>query len=559
MGIRRSTALVRPLALAALVALPGGLLGSTGLAGAATAPTSLSGIDLVVPTGHRMSGTVLSVDGDKVRYTTVNACPTEESRQWQCTYGQVDSGGAFDLAGIPDGDYRLKVFRPSDSDLVGGYYGPGGYAATQEAATAVHLGPGDATGIVIKLPHGLYTISGTITERTAAGTTTVSGAGASACEVGGSGECAYGSAAADGTYAIRGLMAGTYQVQFSPPWNTGWLSVWAGPSGGVVARDKAVSFTVDPDHTAVSGVDAALPLGRKLSGQLLDTKGNPLINAYVYACGGDGACPSANADEEGSFTIKGMASGRAYTVYYGAPAGDVASGIYGPAGFVPSWGPNARITMGSKDVTLPALRAPAGTLHMSGTITGSDGKPLANAWLSACAPSDPTSGWANACANGQTKADGTYAMTLLMAGTYTLQVGAQQGDNYQRGYRAADGSFVRDQPASGGLSLGTPISPTITRRVPGISATKVAKSTAVAIRFAAPVSGASTQAIRLRDDTTLRELAATVTYDPRSRTATLRPKAALVPGRHYTVMIERLWSATYNTLPAASWGFTVRK
>ena len=76
----------------------------------------------------------------------------------------------------------------------------------------------------------------------------------------------------------------------------------------------------------------------------------------------------------------------------------------------------------------------------------------------------------------------------------------------------------------------------------------------ITVRFSEPVTGVSTLDTYLRDATTKVSIPGTVTYDPATLTATLRPLARLQPNWAYQVVVSGpIRDLTGNPLPYQFW------
>ena len=101
---------------------------------------------------------------------------------------------------------------------------------------------------------------------------------------------------------------------------------------------------------------------------------------------------------------------------------------------------------------------------------------------------------------------------------------------------------------------------TVTARAPQPGATGVARSTRVVARLSEPVDGVSAASFVLRDRATGRIVKATVTYDPATRTATLKPKANLAARRTYVVTLTpAIGNPAGVRLATTVWAFTTRR
>jgi hypothetical protein len=99
--------------------------------------------------------------------------------------------------------------------------------------------------------------------------------------------------------------------------------------------------------------------------------------------------------------------------------------------------------------------------------------------------------------------------------------------------------------------------PSIVTRTPGVSATGVARDVRPTVRFDQPVSGVSASSVRLVDVATSAAIAASVTYDAPTRTATLRPSALLGVNRSYRLSVTNAVKAVASgqSLTATNWTF----
>jgi hypothetical protein len=100
--------------------------------------------------------------------------------------------------------------------------------------------------------------------------------------------------------------------------------------------------------------------------------------------------------------------------------------------------------------------------------------------------------------------------------------------------------------------------PTATLATPGVNATDVVPTATLEVRFSEDVSGASARTIALRGPTG-RAVPATVTYDPASRVATVRPEAPLALSRAYSVAVTGgIADVAGRPVAPVEWPFTTR-
>jgi hypothetical protein len=103
------------------------------------------------------------------------------------------------------------------------------------------------------------------------------------------------------------------------------------------------------------------------------------------------------------------------------------------------------------------------------------------------------------------------------------------------------------------------VAPTITARTPAPAARSVSQTGNLTATFSEAVAnvGNSTFAVRLgTNNTTATPLAAAVTYNSATRTATLNPSATLLPDRTYTAAISNIRDAAGNSVAPTTWTFT---
>jgi methionine-rich copper-binding protein CopC len=105
-----------------------------------------------------------------------------------------------------------------------------------------------------------------------------------------------------------------------------------------------------------------------------------------------------------------------------------------------------------------------------------------------------------------------------------------------------------------GTTLNDTVAPTVTSRTPAAGATAVATTTTVTATFSEPVqSGTISFVLKNPGNQTV---AASVTYDAPSRTATLTPSAALAQNTTYTATVSGTKDTAGNTMTSTSWSFT---
>jgi len=116
---------------ALLLALPA--VGAAPAAVAATSPV-IDGIDVRLPTGNSISGTLKNGDGDPITGFALSACTPDEDCVGD---GETDGAGAFKIKGLLPGSYLIQ-FSPLGAR-------PGDRAADAEPRVGDHRDACDVT------------------------------------------------------------------------------------------------------------------------------------------------------------------------------------------------------------------------------------------------------------------------------------------------------------------------------------------------------------------------------------------------------------------------------
>jgi hypothetical protein len=234
----------------------------------------------------------------------------------------------------------------------------------------------------------------------------------------------------DGSFEIAGLAAGTYKVAVSA-------------ERQIVARE---TFTVELVDNAVVEHDVALSpeASGTIIGTVVDTDGKLLGDAEVTATSLTGKSTSATSDKtgtSGAFTIGPLRPGDYKLTAY---ARDTA---LRKAGTTDDTHQGERVTVLSGQPSTVKLIVEAQTGVIQGSVVDSTGAPVSDAFLSAVRESDA----AGAARSGGfqtrwswndrpvlTAMDGTFTLTRLSPGTYTI-----------RAYRRGGGEAIADKVALG--------------------------------------------------------------------------------------------------------------
>lgn len=369
------------------------------------AGASRTGVDATLATGATISGRVQGGSGP-----LQGACASALGTSGTTGYGSTltNAAGEYTITGLPAGTYKVRFMACNAGSYVGEWWDDKPSMAT---ADPIVLAAGASRADVDATLADGATISGRV--RSESGP--LQGVCVNAQTVPYV-DTGYGNATTNsaGEYAITGLPAGTYKVQFS--------ACSAGNYAGEWWDDKTDPTTADTFALAAgasrTGIDAELRTGATISGTVTDTGATPLQGICVSASGG-GASATARTDASGAYTVIGLpagsfkvsftscASGMNYVTQWwnGKPSSSLADPI--------------TLTEGAGASGIDAALVPGAAI--SGRVTSASGTPLKSACVTAMLGN---SGWGTS-----TNADGDYTLTRLPAGTYTVQFsGCSAGD-----------------------------------------------------------------------------------------------------------------------------------
>lgn len=368
------------------------------------AGATLTGQDATMPTAARATGRLMSagvpVASGSVRFTST----TDGSNVVWVTTG-ID--GTFEGRMSP-GTYRVQFTPPEGSTLAPQYWRQ---VSSESAATPVTVSSGSvfAFGDVV-LATGA-TLSGRVTGpggEPAAGVSvsvSVTGGGLAAPRTAVTGD--------DGTYAVTGLSAGTYQVSFTPTAASLLVPEYFDDASGLWEAEPVVVAA----GATVTGIDAVLARGGGADGRVLDADGAPVAGASVlatpveYSTGAISRMATTGAD--GRFRVAGLAAGDWYLEITPPFGTGWAREYYLDAG-TRSAATVVRVAVGEARELQDVRLEKGATLH--GTVLDPDGLPLAGASVSASGQDGSTGAF------GQTAADGTFTIVGLRAGSYRVSM-----------------------------------------------------------------------------------------------------------------------------------------
>ena len=399
-----------------------------------------------------ISGTVFGADAPTTGLANAYVNLYEPGEQ---TYalGTTDDNGNFSFTGVPAGSYTLDFQSPTGSNYIEQWWNG---EPSNSAATYFTLADGQAlTGLDATLPIG-STLSGSV-YGAGSPNAPLSGAAVYLTSLQGN-NYEFGSTNLSGAYTITGIPAGTYTLQFSPPYlSPNYLPQWW---NGQASQATATTITIGAAQT-LTGYNAVLAAGASISGTVTgaDT-GLGLPNANVFALLDGNQVGFATVASNGSYTIDGLAPGD-YTLQF-VPAGSTNYvGQYWNN--APSAATATTISIGSGQAATGYNAVLAVGATVSGTVTTTDDPSLglANASVTAVDSSD------NYVAGTTTDANGNYSIVGLAAGSYRIKFDAPYGDSHASQFWKSAATFDK----------ATPVSVTSATATSGINATLAAGAT----------------------------------------------------------------------------------
>ena len=385
-----------------------------------SAGATASGIDATLQAGGQISGTV--TDASAHGPLSGIAVDAYDSGGNLIYATQTDSAGDYVIGDLATGSYRLGFgFAGTGSSASSSSYAPQYYsgAATLAGASAIAVTAGATTPNINQALSPGGQITGTVTDSASAHT--AGGVTVTAYDTNGNAD-AVTTTASDGTYALQGLPAGDYRVEFS---GSG-ASFFGSESAYATQYYKARSTLASADSVTVAlgqttaNVDAAMAGGGELGGTVTDAATtHPIggIQVDVYGTAGDFL---ATTDASGDYFLGGLPAG-SYTVafYNGAASGGYLSQDYdGPA----ATAGQVAVVGGQLTANIDAALQSGG--QITGTVSDAQTKAtVSRAEVTLYGPGGEAYDFTT------TAPDGTYSFGSLTTGTYYVLFDGPAGAN----------------------------------------------------------------------------------------------------------------------------------
>jgi protocatechuate 3,4-dioxygenase beta subunit len=348
---------------------------------------SLTHKDMTLPSAASISGRVVDAAGNPIDGVSVNASSTSSGSG----NTRTSADGTYTISGLVAGSYTLQFSKPGTYPTQ--YFGG---TSSSQGATVLTVAPGDALRLTDMTLLTVALISGRVVD--GAGNP-IAGVSVSASSTSGG----YGSAqtAADGTYKVDGLAAGSYTLQFSK-WRSSYVSRYL---GGTSSAQGATVLTVAAGD-ALANKDMTLPTGASISGTVRDSSGKPLAGATIQAESlADGwAVSHATSGADGTYTVAGLEAGE-YLVSFSEKS---STPEYWDD---KTWATaeSITVTLGQKVVGIDSMLTVGASI--AGVVRDAQGAPIQGVYVVAVGPTR---------SSAQTGPDGAYVLSGLPAGSYKV-------------------------------------------------------------------------------------------------------------------------------------------
>jgi hypothetical protein len=233
-------------------------------------------INAALDIGGKIAGRITAAGGAPLQYANAYAYTSTTSASWDdVSSDSTDAAGIYTITGLLSGTYYLKFTPPYDTDYLTEYY-------DNKLTLAEANGVTVALGGVVTGKDAALEIGGKITGQV---TAAVGGAPVNNVNVyaytstTSTSSSAYDYTDASGLYTITGLLTGTYYLKFDPPYGTDYLTEYYN-NKFTLAEANGLNVALGDVRT---GIDAALEIGGKITGQVTAAVGGaPLNDVHVY-------------------------------------------------------------------------------------------------------------------------------------------------------------------------------------------------------------------------------------------------------------------------------------
>ncbi|HEX9034977.1 MAG TPA: carboxypeptidase-like regulatory domain-containing protein [Streptosporangiaceae bacterium] len=316
---------------------------------AVTTGKTTKGINAVMRPGGSIAGKVTDSHGNPLQGICVDA-----SAGFQYGHGVTGADGTYRIGGLFAGSYTVQ-FSPGCGN--NGPYGP----LTLSAPVVVSLGKTTAGVDAVLQPDGM--ISGVVT---GAASKPLAGI----CVVAMSQDSfGFAKTKTDGSYTLRRLGPGSYQVQFVP----GGAFSNCGNNGNYLP--STLTATVSSGTTTT--LNAVLPTGGVIAGVVRDSHGAPVPGVCVYTVGQDGSGNQVVSAKDGSYRLTQLFTTSYFVGFVGGCGNSRSVAPMAYRGDPTFYGPRSvPVTAGQVTSGIDQTLRPGGTI--TGKITDTAGQLLSN-------------------------------------------------------------------------------------------------------------------------------------------------------------------------------------
>jgi len=401
---------------------------------AVTAGASTSGIDAAMTAGGAIDGKVTDF-ATKDALEGIYVCLELPKSTFFSTCTDTNADGEYSFLGLAGGEYRVE-FESFEEGYSTQYYDNKGSASEADPVSVT-------TGVTTSSVDAAMVVGGEVTGTV---TSAVTKAGIEDVEV-----CAQASGpepftrcadtGATGEYTISGLASGEYKIEFNPVGQDYLHQYYDGAESSSQAASVSVSA-----GSITTGIDAALPAGGEITGQVTSASGNAaLAGIGVCAQGSSGgwipACATSNAN--GEYTLEGLATGEYKIEFYPDDGTNYLAQYYKDKSSFAQATP-VSVTAGATTTAIDASMVLGG--QISGKTTNASTK-AAIGGIEVCAePTDDELLLSQPCSTSG--ADGEYTILGLPTGQYKVEFNPAVAQNYLAQFYVGQSTYAEATPVS---------------------------------------------------------------------------------------------------------------
>ncbi len=322
-----------------------------------SASTPASGVSAALASEGSITGTVTNASKADLQGIEVLVYGGAEEL---LTSAKTEPDGTYEVEGLAAGKYKVQFVSPSGEYFSQYYSDKAKFSEAKEVPVAAGASTKEVNAAMSAADGS---ISGTVTN--AATSAPIEHVTVNVYRPG-VGQVSAAESAANGTYTVTGLPAGSYQVEFSPP-SGEYLTAYFG-GGSTLAASTPVTVSAGATNSAIN---AALKTPGQISGTVTNATSKAAIagvEVQVYDSEGNFVA-FADSAANGTYTVSGLATG-SYEVEFVPGAGYLGQYYNGAA--TPFEASKVPVTAGATTSPVNAALLSAG--EISGTVTSAASK-----------------------------------------------------------------------------------------------------------------------------------------------------------------------------------------